>query len=156
MRSNTLVQILLSLIFGTAFIGFGAVEFIHLSRSEHKYEATLESIRTGGVQPDTLVVVAKYVDPGKGAWPHIVFSNHRQPNVDVAATVDFFNGVKAGETVTAYYLSDGYFFPQNHRKVSASSKWFFLGLGFLLGAGVIIVSFAMAFSKQHHVPSDAA
>jgi len=92
-------------------------------------------------------VIRKYVDPGRSGSAHVIFSSDRQPKVDISATHDFFNSVKLGDTVTTYYFSDGYFIPQNHRGDAGAGKWFFLGIGIVLGAGAFWLTFAVARAK---------
>ncbi len=111
-------------------------------------EAKLRSIRAGEIQPDTLTVLKKYVNPGRRGLPHIVFGSARQPRVDISATRDFFNSVNLGETTRGYYFPDGYFIPENHAANTAAGKWFFLGVGVLVGGAALALARATA-----HLPS---
>ena len=100
MRFNAFNQTFGLVVFGLWFVIFGTVAFIRVSNSQQQFEARLESIRAGKIQPDTLTVVRKYVDPGKSGLPHVVFSSNRQPKVNLAVTVDFLNSVKLGDANT--------------------------------------------------------
>jgi hypothetical protein len=95
----------------------------------------LQRTAAGRIQADVLTVVRKYVDPGRGASAHVVFSSTRQPRVNLAVTRDYFNSVTLGETVPGYYFPDGYFIPQNRTGDPRVGRWFFLSLGVLLGLG---------------------
>jgi hypothetical protein len=121
---------------------------MRLGDSQQQYEGRLESIQTGKVQPDTLTVVKKYVNPGRSGLPHVIFSCNRQPKVDLATTVDFFNGVNLGDGIPGYYFPDGYFIPQNHRGDPGTGKWFFLSVGVLVGGGVLALAFASARTRR--------
>ena len=90
-----------------------------------------------------LTVLKKYVNPGRGGLPHIVFSSATQPTVDIPATRDFFNSVNLGETVRGYYFADGYFIPDNQRPNTAG-KWSLLGLGVLMGGAGLALARVMA------------
>lgn len=156
MRLNSFLQTLVPVAFGLGFVVFGIVAFIRTGDSQQQLEAKLQSIRAGKIQPETLTVVRKYVDHGgKVNYPYIVFSSNRQPKVDIAATVDFFNSVNLGDTIPGYYFPDGYFFPQNHGGNAGIGKWFFLSLGVLLGTGVLAFAVARARTKRPPVDIDA-
>jgi hypothetical protein len=155
MRSNAFIQTLVPAVFGLGFIVFGVAAFIRVQSSERKYEGELQSIRANNLKPDTLTVVGKYIDPGRGAWPHVVFGGNRLARVDVAATGDFFNSVNLGDEVPGYYFPDGYFIPRNHRSAAGSGKWFIPCLGALLGLGVLSFAFAKARLKAPDVDMDA-
>jgi hypothetical protein len=155
MRLNAFSQILVPVVFGLGFVVSGIVAFVHTGNSEEQFEGRLQSIRAGTVQPEPLTVARKYVDHGgKSDWPHVVFSSNRQPKVDIAATVDFFNSVNVGDSISGYYFPDGYFFPQNHGGNAGIGKWFFLSLGVLLGTGVLAFAFARARTKTPDVGID--
>ncbi|MGD0812504.1 MAG: hypothetical protein ABSA83_02775 [Verrucomicrobiota bacterium] len=155
MRLNAFIQRFVPVAFGLGFVVFGIVAFIRMGNSQQQYEDRLQSILAGKVQPETLTVVRKYVDHGRGAWPHVVFSSNRQPKVNIAATRDFFNSVNLGDAIPGYYFPDGYFFPQNHGGDAGTGKWFFLSFGVLLGAGVLAFAFARARTKPPDVDMDA-
>jgi len=156
MRLNTFMQTFVPVAFGLGFVVFGIVAFIRTGNSQQQFEARLQSIRAGKIQPETLTVDRKYVDHGgKGVWPHVVFSSNRQPKVDIAVTRDFFNSVNPGDTIPGYYFPDGYFIPQNHGGDAGVGKWFFLSFGVLLGAGVLVFAFARARTKAPDVDIDA-
>ena len=96
MRPNAFIQTFVPVVFGLGFIFFGIVTFIRMGNSQQQLEARLQSIRAGKIQPDMLIVVRKYVDPGRSPSPHVVFSSNRQPKVNIEATRDFFNSVNLG------------------------------------------------------------
>jgi hypothetical protein len=96
MRLNAFIQTFVAVAFGLGFVVFGIVAFIRIGNSQQQFEGRLQSIRAGKIQPDTLIVVRKYVDHGRGASAHVVFSSDRQPKVNIAATRDFFNSVNLG------------------------------------------------------------
>ena len=155
MRPNAIIQTFVPVAFGLGFIIFGIVAFIRMGNSQQQLEARLQSIQAGKVQPETLIVVKKYVNPGKGDKAHVVFSSNRMPKVNLEATRDFFNSVNLGDTISGYYFPDGYFIPQNHRGDAGVGKWFFLSLGILVGSGVLALAFARARSKTPRVDIDA-
>lgn len=155
MRFNAFIQTLVASAFGLGFIVFGIVAFIRTGDSQQRLEDKLQIIRAGKIQPETLVVIKKYVNPGRGAWAHVVFSGSRLPKVDLAATRDFFNSVNLGDAVPAYYFPDGYFIPQNHGGDAGAGKWFFLSLGILLGTGALALAFARARTKTSSVDMNA-
>jgi len=155
MRRNAFIRTLVPVAFGLGFAVFGIVAFIRTGNSQQQFEGRLQSIRAGKIQPDTLIVVRKYVDHGRGPSAHVVFSSNRQPKVNIAATRDFFNSVNLGDAIPGYYFPDGYFIPQNHGGDAGVGKWFFLILGVLLGAGVLALAFARARSKPPDVDMDA-
>ena len=156
MRLNAFIQTFVPVAFGLGFVVFGIVAFIRTGNSQQQFEGRRQSIRAGKIQPETLTAVRKYVDHGgKVDYPHIVFSSDRQPKVDIAATVDFFNSVNLGDTIPGYYFPDGYFIPQNHGGNAGVGKWFFLSLGVLLGTGVLAFAFARARTKPPSVDMDA-
>ncbi len=126
--------------FGLGFLAFGITSFGRLDGSERRLEAKLHGIQTGEIQPETLTVLKKYVNPGRSGLPHIVFRSARQSNVDITATTDFFNSVKLGDTIRGYYFPDGFLIPENHWASTRGGKWFFLCFGVLLGAA----AFALA------------
>jgi hypothetical protein len=132
------------IVFGLGLVVFGLVAFFRVGDSQQQVEAKLQSIRAGTIQPDTLTVVRKYVDAGRGGLPHVVFSSDAQATVNLAVTVDFFNKVRVGDTVDGYKFPDGYFIPENRRASGGAGRWFFLGLGVLLGGGVLALGFARA------------
>ncbi|HXC98480.1 MAG TPA: hypothetical protein VN048_04000 [Verrucomicrobiae bacterium] len=155
MRLNAFIQTLVPAAFGLGFIVFGIVAFFRAGNSQQQFESRLQSIRAGKIQPDTLIVVRKYVDPGRGAWPHVVFSSDRQPRVNIAVTRDFFNSVNLGDAIPAYNFPDGYFIPQNHGGDAGAGKWFFLSLGVLLGAAALAIAFARARARPMYADTDA-
>jgi len=155
MRLNAFIQNFVPVVFGLAIAVSGIVAFIRTGNSQQQYEDRLQSIRSGKIQPETLTVVGKYVSHGgKVNYPYVVFSSNRQPKVDIAATVDFFNSVNVGDNISGYYFPDGYFFPQNHGGNAGVGKWFFLSLGVLLGTGVLAFAFARARTKTPDVDID--
>ena len=95
------------------------------------------------IQPDTLTVLKKYVNPGRSGLPHIVFSSARQPEVDISATRDFFNSANLGEIIRGYYFPDGYFIPENRKENTGAGKWFFLGVGVLVGGAALALARAI-------------
>ena len=155
MRLNAFIQRFVLVAFGLGSVVFGIVAFIRIGDSQQQFEDKLQSIRADKVQPDTLIVVRKYVNPGKRPWPHVVFSSSRQPKVNMAVTRDFFNSVNLGDAVSGYYFPDGYFIPQNHREDAGAGKWFILSLGVLMGGGVLALAYASARTKTPYVNIDA-
>jgi hypothetical protein len=155
MRLNAFIRTLVPVAFGLGFVVFGIVAFIRAGNSQQQVEGRLQSIRAGRIQPDPLIVVRKYVDPGKSGLPHVVFSSNRQPKVNIAATRDFFNSVNLGDTIPGYCFPDGYFIPQNHGGDAGAGKWFFLSFGVLAGAGVLAYAFARATTKPPYGDIDA-
>jgi len=152
MRLNSFIQTFVPVAFGLGFAVFGIVAFIRTGNSQEQFEGRLQSIRAGKIQPEALTVDKKYVDHGgKGVWPHVVFSSNRQPKVDIAVTIDFFNSVNLGDTIPGYYFPDGYFIPQNHGGDSRGGKWFFLSFGVLVGAGALAFAVARARAKPPDV-----
>jgi hypothetical protein len=142
MSQSRFIQTLLAAAFGMGFLVFGIFGFVHVDRSERRIEAKLHDIQAGMIQPDTLTVLKKYVSPGRGGLPHIIFGSMRQPRVNVSATKDYFNSVNLGQTVRGYYFSDGYFIPENHAADNGAGKWFFLFVGVLVGGGTIALAIA--------------
>jgi hypothetical protein len=140
MRLGTLIQALIAALFGLGCLSFGIVSFSHELAQEQLQQSKFDSVRSGSVQAETLVVLQKYVNPGKHGLSHIVFKSDRQPKVNLTSTVDFFNSVQVGNNVAAYYFPDGYFIPQNARVPQSAGKWFLLSLGLLMGAGAFAVS----------------
>jgi hypothetical protein len=134
------IQTLAAVVFGLGFLGFGIAGFVHIDGSERRIESKMRSIRSGVIQPDTLTVIKKYVNPGRSGLPHIVFSSARQPKVDMPATRDFFNSTNPGETVRGYYFPEGYFVPENHEERRGTGKWFFLGVGVLVGGASLALA----------------
>ena len=155
MRINAFIQTLAPVAFGLGFTVFGIVAFIRTGKSQQQYEDRLQSIRAGRIQPETLTVVRKYVNPGRSGRAHVVFSSHRQPKVDLAVTVDVFNSVNLGNTIDGYYFPDGYFIIQNHEGNAGAGKWFFLILGVSVGAGVLALAFAKVRTKPPERPRAA-
>jgi hypothetical protein len=147
MRLNAFIQTLLVGAFDLGFVVFGIVTFIRMVNSQQLFEDRLQSIRAGKIQPDTLILVRKYLGPGKRPWPHVVFSSNRQPKVNLAVTRDFFNHENPGDAIPDYYFPDGYFIPENHRGDENASKWFFLSLGVLMGSVCIALALARATTK---------
>jgi hypothetical protein len=148
MRLNTFIQTFVPVAFGLGFVVFGIVAFIRTGNSQQQLEAKLQSIQAGKIHPETLTVVKKYVDHGgKVNYPHVVFSSNRQPKVTLEVTVDIFNSLNLGDTISGYYFPDGYFIPQNHGGDAGVGKWFFLSIGVLLGTGVLAFAFARARTK---------
>jgi len=140
--------------FGLGFIVFGIVAFSQTAESQRQFESKLQSIQAGTTKPDTLTVVRKYVDPGRSGLPHIVFSSNRQPIVNLAVTVVLFNSLNPGDTIPGYYFPDGYFIPQNRRGNPGTGKWFFLSLGVLPGAGVLVLAVVRARKRSPDVDMD--
>ncbi len=155
MRLKIFIQTFVTVAFGLGFVVFGIVTFIHMGNAQQQLAGKLESIRAGTIQPETLTVVRKYVDPGRTGLPHVVFSSNRQPKVNLATTVDFFNSVKLWDNIDGYYFPDGYLIPQNHLGDARGGKWFFLGLGVLPGAGLLVLAFATARKKPPDVNMDS-
>lgn len=147
MRPNAFMNTFVPVIFGLGFIVFGIVAFVRVGNSRQQFEGKLQSIRTGKIQPDMLIVVRKYLDPGKGAWLHVVFSSNREPVVNIAVPRDFFNSVNLGNAIPGYYFPDGYFIPQNHWEGTGFSKWFILSIGVFLGTGALAFAFARPGKK---------
>jgi len=143
MRVNAFIQTVVPVAFGLGFFALGIGAFIRLGNSQQQLEGKLQSIRSGTILPDTLVVVQKYRDPGKAGLPHVVFRTNRLPKVSIAVTRDLFNSLNLGDTIPGYYFPDGYFLPQNQRGDAATGRWFFLVLAVLLGGG----AFALAWSR---------
>jgi hypothetical protein len=147
-RLNAIVQTVVPVLFGLGLIVLGIIAFVRVGSSQQQLETKLQRIQAGEIQPNTLTVVRKYVDAGRSGLPHVVFSSDRQPKVNLAVTVDFFNSVKVGDTVAGYGFPDGYFIPRNQKVTGGLAKWFLLGLGVLLGVGVLALAFASARSKS--------
>lgn len=154
MRLNAFIQTFVPVAFGLGFAIFGIVAFMRIGNSQQQYEEKLQSIRAGRIQPDTLTVVRKYVDLGKSGLPHVVFSSNRLPKVNLATARDFFNSVNLQDTVQGYYVPDGFFIIQNHRRNSGTGKWFFLNFGVLVGAAMLAFAFTRARTKPTHVDND--
>ena len=133
-------QTLVAVAFGLGFIAFGIAGFAQIDSSDRRIEAKLHSIRAGVIQPETLTVVKKYVNPGRTGLPHIVFSSASLSKVDISATRDFFNSVNLGESICGYYFPDGYFIPENHGRDTGGGKWFFLGVGVLMGGAALALA----------------
>jgi hypothetical protein len=146
------IQTLVAVAFGLGLLAFGIAGFAHIDSSERRIEAKLNSIRAGVIQPETLTVVKKYVNPGRSGLPHVVFSSARLPKVDISARRDFFNSVNPGQTIHGYYFPDGYFIPENHRDDTGAGKWFFLGVGVLVGGATL----ALARATTHSGPASGA
>jgi hypothetical protein len=144
MRLKRSIQVLVPVAFGLWFIVLAITGFVRTSNAQREFEAKLQSIQAGEVQPDTLTAVRKYVNPGRSGLAHVIFNSNRQPKVDISATHNFFNSVNLGDTVTGYYFPDGYFIPQNQWVDTGAGKWFFLGIGILLGSGAFLLAFAVA------------
>jgi hypothetical protein len=144
------MQILVPILFGIGLIAFGLVTFVRARGFQLRLEGRLQNVRTGAIPPDRLIVIQKYVDPGKGASPHIVFSQANQPNVNIAATRDFYNSVKLGDSIAGYRFPEGYFIPQNNINNAGSSSWFVPFLSFILGSGVLVV-FLKGFARKTFV-----
>jgi hypothetical protein len=148
MRLIALIQTVVPVAFGLGFVVFGIVMFARIGSSERQFEANLQSIRVGEVQPETLTLVRKYINRGKrGGWPHVVFHSNRQPEVNVSATRKFWDAVNPGDTILGYYFPDGYFIPQNYGGDAGVAKWVFLGSGVLLGAGILAYAFARGMTR---------
>jgi hypothetical protein len=147
MRLSRYIQIFFPIVFGLWFIILAIIGFVRTSNAQREHAAKLQSIRAGDVQPDLLTVVRKYVNPGRSGSAHVIFNSDRQPKVDISATHDFFNSVNLGNTVTGYYFPDGYFIPQNQWGDTGTGKWFFLGLGIVLGLAAFSLAFAVARAK---------
>jgi hypothetical protein len=64
MRLKIFIQTFVTVAFGLGFVVFGIVTFIHMGNAQQQLAGKLESIRAGTIQPETLTVVRKYVDPG--------------------------------------------------------------------------------------------
>jgi hypothetical protein len=146
LRLDRAIQTLAAVVLGLGFLAFGIAGFARIDSSERQIEAKLDSIRAGVIQPDALIVLKKYVNPGRSGLPHIVFSSVRQAKIDMSATRDYFNSVHLGETARGYYFADGYFIPENRGPSTGGGKWFFLGLGVLLGGAALAL--ARAASKR--------
>jgi hypothetical protein len=142
-RFNSLIQILAPIAFAVGFLAFGVVNFVRVGAAERSQEAKLSSIRAGTVQPETLTVIRKYVNAGRGGLPHVVFSSAREPKVNLSASRDFFNSVNLGNSVSGYYFPDGYFVPENIRVRSAAGRWAFLGFTLFLGGLTLVLAWAV-------------
>ncbi len=134
------IQTFAAVAFGLGVLAFGVASFARLDGSERRLEAKLQAIQAGEIEPDTLTVLEKYVNPGRGGLPHIVFSSARESKVDLTATKDFFDHVNPGDTIRGYYFPDGFLIPGNQSASTRGGKWFFLCLGVLLAAA----AFALA------------
>jgi hypothetical protein len=90
-RLNSFMLTFVPIAFGLGFAVFGIGAFIRTGNFQEQFEGKFQSIRAGKIQPEALTADRKYVDHGgKGVWPHVVFSSNRQPKVDIAVTIDFF------------------------------------------------------------------
>jgi hypothetical protein len=141
MRPDRTLHGLVAAVFGLGFLGLAVAGFIQDDTAQRQIEAKLERIRSGAIQPDTLVVRRKYVNPGRSGLAHIVLGSASRPDGDIVATRDFFNSVNLGQAVRAYAFADGYLVPESLPGISGAGKWFFLGLGVLMGG----ISLALAW-----------
>lgn len=141
MRPNA-VPAFFAVMLGVFFVAVGAINFARVSTAEQRTDYRLARIRAGAVQPDTLTVMGKYVNPGRYGLPHLVLRAPGHPKVDVSSTRDVFNAVSPGETMPGYYFPDGYFIPRNYRDEPRANKWVFLGFALVMGFGTF--AFAVA------------
>jgi hypothetical protein len=124
-RLNSFMLTFVPIAFGLGFAVFGIGAFIRTGNFQEQFEGKFQSIRAGKIQPEALTADRKYVDHGgKGVWPHVVFSSNRQPKVNIAVTIDFFNSANLGDTIPGYNFPDGHFIPQNHRGDPRGGKFF--------------------------------
>ncbi len=144
MRFNGIIKTFVLVAFALWFVVLGFAEFVRVGNSGQKFDDRMQTIRAGKIQPEPLVAIKKYVNPGKNGPAHVVFSGSRQAKADLAVTRDFFNSVNLGDTVPGYYFPDSYFIPQNHTEASRSGRWFFLGFGILTGAAALALAYARA------------
>ena len=148
-------------LFGFAALTSGFVMFVRIGNSERQFNAKVQSIHDGKVQPETLTVIRKYIyinssrrgggwphvvfrgsnNPKVGGWPHVVFRSSKDPKVNCGTTREFYDSVNTNSTVTGYYFQDGYFVPQSLGGDAGSAKWVFLGFGSIAGAGLLLVGF---------------
>jgi hypothetical protein len=155
-RLHAFIQTFVPVAFGLGFVVLGIVAFMSVGNSQRQFDAKLQSVRDGKIQPEKLIVVRKYVDPGKyHGWPHVVFRGNKQPKVNISVTRDFFNSVNLGDAILGYDFPDGYFIPQNHRGDAGAGKWFILSLGVLLGGGLLAFAFARRRTKLQYGDIDA-
>jgi hypothetical protein len=132
-------------LFGFAALTSGFVMFVRIGNSERQFNAKVQSIHDGKVQPETLTVIRKYIYINSsrrgGGWPHVVFRSSKDPKVNCGTTREFYDSVNTNSTVTGYYFQDGYFVPQSLGGDAGSAKWVFLGFGSIAGAGLLLVGF---------------
>ena len=130
-----------------AFVIFGIAMFVHFGNKQRQFEAKLQSVRTGQVEPETLTVIAKRASGGKSAAAWVVFRNSRQVETVYPAPPELYKTVNPGSTMTGYDLADGLFIPQyDQDRDAGTSKWVFLGGGVLLGVLMFLLS--LAFTRR--------
>lgn len=108
---NSIVK---GIVAGLIFFVFGAVMFVHFGDGQRKYEAKLQSIRAGKVQPEVLTVTSKYNSQnraGQRTYPHFVCSASRQARIVLLPPLSLYNSIKTGDSITGYYFPDGYLVP---------------------------------------------
>ena len=92
----------------------GAVMFVHFGDGQRKYEAKLQSIRAGKVQPEVLTVTSQSNSQnraGQRGSPHFVCSASRQARIVLLPALSLSDGTKTGDSITGYYFPDGYLVP---------------------------------------------
>jgi hypothetical protein len=146
---NSIVK---GIVAGLIFFVFGAVMFVHFGDGQRKYEAKLQSIRAGKVQPEVLTVTSKYNSQnraGQRTYPHFVCSASRQARIVLLPPLSLYDSIKTGDSITGYYFPDGYLVPGWRSRDASSVKWIFLGIGVLSGAGVAVSVFAASRKRQN-------
>jgi len=125
-------------LFGLVFAICGIGLFCHFNNSQRQFEAKLQSIQAGKVQPEILTVIEKRQrHRQEGGW--VFFRSDRQSEIVHWAPAELYAAASPGNTVTGYYFPDGYFIPQYESdKKAGTAKWVFLGAGVLLGVLIFL------------------
>jgi hypothetical protein len=130
------------LVFGLAFLIFGLVAFVQIGASQREYDARMQRIRAGGVPPEVLTVVRKYINTSRhGSNPHVVCSSSRQTKIVLSPPQMFYDTAKPGDTLTGYYFPDGYLVPGWRGDDAGLAKWIFLGFGIFSGGAILACAF---------------
>ena len=138
-------------LFGLVFVIYGIVMFAHFGNSQRQFEAKLQSVRTGEVQPETLTVISKRASSSKkSAQAWVVLRNSRQSDSVYPAPPELYNAVNPGSTVTCYYFPDGYFIPRyDSDRNAGTAKWVFLSVGVLMGVLMFLLSFVFVRRRKN-------
>ncbi|HZZ29784.1 MAG TPA: hypothetical protein VFE46_17445 [Pirellulales bacterium] len=119
-----------------AAVAIGLFVFVKAGNSEADVAAKMQSILAGEVQPEKLTIVRKYSNASRHGTPyrHVILRGSRPAEINSSATLQFYDSVDAGSTVTGYYFPEGYFIPDAIGHDQELAKWAFLGSGVLMGA----------------------
>jgi hypothetical protein len=125
--------------------------FVHFGNSQRQFEAKLQSVRTGEVQPETLTVISKRASSSKkSAQAWVVFRNSRQSELVYPVPPELYNAVNPGSTVTGYYFPDGYLIPRyDSDREAVTAKWVFLSVGVLMGILMFLLSFVFMRRRKN-------